>query len=77
MIQKYLIKISIFFLNLIYSVFKLLPMNRNKVLFLSRQSNKPSIDFRMLSSQLEEDCDVKVIMMTKRIEKRSNFALNL
>lgn len=75
MIQKYLIKVGIFLLNCIYSIFKLLPTNSNKVLFLSRQSNKPSIDFRMLSSQLEEDCDVKVIMMTKRIEKRMKDVL--
>lgn len=70
MIQKYLIKVGIFLLNCIYSIFKLLPTNSNKVLFLSRQSNKPSIDFRMIVSQLEEDRDVKIIMMTKRIEKR-------
>ena len=69
MIQKYLIKVGIFLLNCSYSVFKLLPTNSNKVLFLSRQSNKPSIDFRMIVSQLEEDRDVKIVIMTKRIEK--------
>ena len=75
MIQKYLIKVGIFLLNCSYSVFKLLPTNSNKVLFLSRQSNKPSIDFRMIVSQLEEDRDVKIVIMTKRIEKNMKDVL--
>lgn len=69
MFEKYLIKLGICILNLIYFVFKWLPCNRHKILFLSRQSNKPSIDFRMLANQLEEDTEVKIVMITKRIEK--------
>ena len=54
---KYLIRFNIFILNCIYIIFKMLPTNRNKIFFLSRQSNKPSIDFRKLMGNLNENYD--------------------
>ena len=66
---KYLIRVNIFILNCIYIIFKILPTNRNKIFFLSRQSNKPSIDFRKLMGNLNENYDFKIVVMTKRVEK--------
>ena len=66
---KYLIRFNVFILNCIYIIFKMLPTNRNKIFFLSRQSNKPSIDFRKLMGNLNENYDVKMVVMTKRVEK--------
>ncbi len=66
---KYLIRFNIFILNCIYIIFKILPTNKNKIFFLSRQSDRPSIDFRKLIGNLNENYDFKIVVMTKRVEK--------
>lgn len=48
-----IIKTGIFVLNKIYSVMKLFPQKR-KVTFISRQSNRPSLDITMLDRKLHE-----------------------
>lgn len=66
-----LINLYIFILNIIYVLFKLFPTKKNRILFLSRQTNKPSIDFRMIIEELKQnypEYEIKVI--TKRVEKR-------
>ena len=47
------LKLEILGLKFIYAFMKLLP-NRNKILFISRQSNEPSVDFTLLSNYLKE-----------------------
>jgi len=48
--------------SFLYSVCKLVPTNGCKVLFLSRQSNKLSIDFRLLQSELKTVApEVKIV----------------
>ena len=40
-------------LNFIYAVLKFFPTQKNKVLFLSRQSNMLTLDFKMTQEELE------------------------
>lgn len=55
-------------LNLTYMLLKLF-RTKNKITFLSRQSNVPSIDFKMLSEELKkQNPNVKIVMLTKKIE---------
>ena len=52
-----------------YLPFKLLKQ-KNKITYISRQSNTPSIDFKLLYSKMEElDNNVIQVMLTKKIEK--------
>ena len=58
------------FFRLFYVFFKLFPTQTNKVLFLSRQTDSPSIDFRMLQKELlKQNAKLKIKTMTKRIQK--------
>ncbi len=64
-------------LNIIYFFVKLCPTN-NKVIMLSRQSNKPSIDFLLLQNEISErksDVEVKVLckVLKKGIKDRINY----
>lgn len=65
--MKYLIIIftKIFF-NFIYLFIKIFPI-QNKILFISRQTNKPSLDYRMIINKLPKN--IKVVTITKRVEK--------
>ena len=59
----------IFVLKFIYFFLKLFPI-RNKIIFVSRQSNKPSLDFLMLSSKIKElDKDVEIVFVIKKTNK--------
>lgn len=65
----FIINIYIIFLNIIYLVFKL-NKTKKKVLFLSRQSNKASLDFEMMISEIKNKYpEYEVVVITKRIEK--------
>ena len=55
-------------LKVVYFFLKFLPTKKNKVLFISRQSNKPSIDFLILEKELRK-LKFKTILITKKIEK--------
>lgn len=46
-----IIKIGKFCLRLLYGVLKIFPVKKNKVLFLSRQSDELSLDFSMLKTE--------------------------
>ena len=63
--------IFIFKLNLkfVYFFLKWIPIKKNKIVFISRQSNKPSIDFIMLQNKLREsNSNYQIVMLTKKIE---------
>ncbi len=52
-----------------YLPFKLLK-TKNKITYISRQSNTPSIDFKLLYSKMQElDSSVTQVMLTKKIGK--------
>ena len=58
-----------FFAENLYKLMKHLPSG-NKVVFLSRQSDKPGLDFLLLRDELlRRDPSVKIVMITKRLEK--------
>ena len=61
----------VFLLKFIYIFLKLFPI-KNKVVFVSRQSDKPSLDLLMLSEKIKElDKDVKIVFVTKRATKNA------
>ena len=39
-------------MNFIYFFIKMFPIKENKVLMISRQSNEPSIDFKVLQDEI-------------------------
>lgn len=63
-----IIKIGIFFINIIYFFIKLLP-TQNKITMISRQSNKESIDFRLVREELEKrDKNMKVVVLARMLD---------
>ena len=68
-IKKIVINIAVIVLNVIYLPFKCLK-TQNKVTYISRQANKPSIDFCLLNKKMDElDSTVKQVILTRKIEK--------
>lgn len=63
------VKVAIFLMNVIYSLFKLFPI-KNKIVFISRQSDKPSLDFRMLKSEINKiNPNIEIVFLTKKMKK--------
>lgn len=64
-----LINVGIFILNIIYFFIKLFPINKNKVTFISRQSNEVSLDFKLIAEELKkQDDNIKIVFMCKKLE---------
>ncbi len=64
----FIIRIGLLFLNFIYLFFKLLPV-RNKVTFISRQSNTVNSDFIMLADRLKEkDSTVETVFLCRTLD---------
>ena len=58
-----------FGLSLIYAVLKLFPTKAKKVLFLSRQSNTLTQDFKMTQEELrDEQPDIEIVTICHRLE---------
>lgn len=79
-IKKILINIAVIILNLLYLPFKCLK-TKNKITYISRQSNKPSIDFILLKEMMEKKYNsLTQVMLTKKIEKglieKLKYAIN-
>lgn len=56
-------------LSLIYFFFKLFP-SKNKITLISRQSNTPSIDFKLIQEYIDKNLkDWRVVVLTKTIKK--------
>lgn len=63
-----IIKFGILILNIIYSFIKLFPLKR-RILFLSRQSNKESIDILLLKKELKKkDKSIEIVVLCKKLE---------
>ena len=57
-------------LIIIYAPLKLLPSKQNKVVFLSRQTNDVSLDYRLLQDYLKsEKPDIEIVNICRRYEK--------
>lgn len=67
--MKIVVKIVIIFLNMVYTIMKLLP-TKKQVLFMSRQSNEKSLDFQLLGKELEKE--YKVIYLCKTLDGKEN-----
>lgn len=62
-----LIKIAIGVMQLFYELFKLFPV-RNKIVFISRQADEPSLDFSMLADEIKkEHPDYETVMLCKML----------
>lgn len=55
-------------LSIIYFFMKLFP-TKNKIIMVSRQSNSISLDFELLDEALKKNCNAKIIILCKKIEK--------
>ncbi len=74
--KKIAIYIMRFGLNLIYAVLKLFPAKKNKVLFLSRQSNTLTLDFRLTQEELKrEDPAIEIVTICHRLEGEDSGAI--
>lgn len=65
--MKIVIQIGKFILNLIYDIIKIFPINNKKITFISRQSNKPSIDILLIEKEIEKE-NYKVVILCKKLE---------
>lgn len=64
-----IIKAGAAMLNLLYSLFKLLPV-KDKIVFISRQGNTPSADFLLVDSEIRRrHPDYETVMLTKLLGK--------
>ena len=60
-------------LRVVYFFLKLFKTNNNKILLLSRQSNKPSIDFELIKEDIQKRYpNVKLVILTKMFEKKDS-----
>ncbi len=67
--KKILIYLMRFGLQVIYGILKLFPTKKNKVVFLSRQSDTLTPDFEMVQQELRrEDPAVEVVTICHRLE---------
>lgn len=65
--MRSVLKVSVFVLNIIYSLIKVFPAQK-KVTFLSRQDNKPGIDIRLLAAEVKNwNFSVNIVILAKKI----------
>lgn len=70
-IQKSILYIARAIMNFIYFFIKLFPMQKNKILMMSRQSNEPSIDFKLLEEEIKNrNKQIKIVMLCRKIPKK-------
>lgn len=73
--MKYiLIKIVIFFLNIIYFFMKLFP-TKNKITMISRQSNEIGLDFKLIKDEIEKHNKYKVVVLCRMLEGKEEAKL--
>ena len=64
-----LLKIGLALYGVIYAVLKRLPVQK-KIVFMSRQSNEPSLDIRMTADEIKKSHpDYKTVILCRKIEK--------
>ncbi len=74
--KKLAIYIMKFCLNFIYTFLKLLPTKKDKVLFLSRQSNTLTLDFQRIQDRLKKDMPyIKMVTLCHRLEGEQSGGL--
>ena len=61
-------KIFKWHLQFIYFFLKFIPINKNKIVFISRQSNQTPLDFTLIKNELLKRKKYHVVILTKKIE---------
>ena len=69
--MNFIIKIGTLFFKLIYAFLKIFK-TRNKVTFISRQSDSISLDFKLIIDSLKKE-DVKIVALTKKLKSDDNL----
>ena len=69
--------IAIVMLSFIYFFFKFLP-TQEKITFISRQSNKITLDFSLIIEELKEELpNYKIIVLTKKLDKKISYIFHM
>ncbi|MCR4956180.1 MAG: CDP-glycerol glycerophosphotransferase family protein [Lachnospiraceae bacterium] len=67
--MKIIVAMGRILLSMVYGILKLFPTKSNKVLFLSRQSDELSLDFRLLKEELKKQRkDVEIVAICNRLD---------
>lgn len=70
-----IIKVGIFFINIIYAFIKLLP-TKNKITMISRQSNNVTMDFKLIEEEIKKrDKNMKVVILCRKLEGGINSSI--
>lgn len=57
-------------LKFIYFFLKLIPINKRKIVFISRQADEINLDFKMLKEEIaKRDKEIKMVFLCKRMKK--------
>lgn len=65
--KKIIIKTGKAFLNLVYASIKIMP-TRNQIVFISMQSDLPSLDFKLLADEIKsKQSDIKLVFLCKKM----------
>jgi len=67
-LKKILMHIFVAVMNFFYMFIKLAPA-KNKVTFISRQSDRPSLDLRMLGERLAGEGNIEVVILARKLGK--------
>lgn len=71
--KKLMMKAAIAMMRLVYSFFKL-RKTENKITFISRQQNTPTVDFLTLEKKIKEKFpDCETVILTKRLEGKASY----
>lgn len=73
--MNFLIWLFFLHLRLIYFLMKLFP-TKNKIVFISRLSNEPSIDYKYLVKELKKDSNFEIIILCKKMENYLMYYLH-
>lgn len=70
LIQNSILYIARAMMNFIYFLIKLFPMQKNKILLMSRQSDQPNIDFKLIEEEIKSrNKQMKVVTLCKKIPR--------
>lgn len=76
-IKFFLLRIGIIGLKAIYIIIKLFPTS-NKITFISRQSNNPSLDFSILQEELNKRYpQYKIVTLAKKIDNKVLYSFHM
>lgn len=75
--KKIIVRTGKIFLSIIYSFLKLFPI-KNRIVFISMQSNNPSLDFELLKQEIEnKNPEIELVFLCKKMEsslsKKSDY----